>query len=521
MIRAALLAVSLVLVVACDRSGSQSATNSNTDGQPVMISLLQCLPDGRLVPVEGVVSPSLPCPQIEISEFEITNLRKNPVDEYGYICDITVSGSVNSALGDVVPGDDGVIEEIRFFHNDGDKPVGSFPVKGTKGADGELPRPFPFEGNFGFTAEGIAVTEGNNTFRVASRDSVYGLDGHSLWAASFAFPYEDEFESDDEGAVKEPTVVEGPQIVGGGSGGELSLYCFGMKSGSASDRNLRMILDSGNNFVFTAISGSEYLIPVWPEAGSPALFTLRPTMAIQAKAPPDAKIIQALKTHPALASLSPENRFRYGFSQGLGFEGYDIVFDSDNFVQGGVRLSKNLNTLHFSVGLTDAESNSLRGGVEIGADLTALLASGSQSSMPNMMWYFSNLFRVSDPRADEVVLALLVGNLEEVGLGEVSIADWREYFYMCFSEIMGSLIKEAATESESGQGYYLGRALGDALRANVDPTLPERLDEIGKAEFLSRLAEMPFFNPKGRARMATRKQAGLIEGLRRFIAKNG
>ena len=365
------------------------------------------------------------------------------------------------------------------------------------------------------------MTEGNNTFRIVSRDAVYGLDGHSLWAASFAFPYEDDYESDDEDAVKEPTVVEAPQIVGGGSVGELSLYCFALASNSTSAANTRMIVDSGSAFEFTTISGSEYLVPVWPETGSPALFTLRPTMAIQAKAPSDTKVISALNTHPSLASLSPESRFRYGFSQGLGFEGYDLVFDSDHLVKGGVRLSKSLRTLEFSVELADASSKSLCGRAEIGADPPNLFASDSPSSTPSMMWHFANLFRTSDPRADEVVLALLIGNLDEVGLADVSIADWREYFYMCFSEVMEELIKETVTESEVGQGYYLGRALGDALRTNVDPTLPGRLDEIGKAEFLSRLTKMPCFNPKGRGRMAIKKQAGLIDGLRRFIAKNG
>lgn len=521
MFRTLLLAIPHALLLACDQSDSQRAPNSNTGQQSVMISLLQCLPDGRLVPVEGIVSPSLPCPQIDISEFEVTNLRKNPEDEYGYICDITVSGSVESSLCDVIPGANGAIEEIRFFHNDGDNPVGVYPVDGTKGTNGRLPRSFPFEGSFRFTAEGISVTEGNNTFRIVSRDTVYGLDGHSLWAASFAFPYEDEYESDDEDAVKEPTVVEAPQIIGGGSVGELSLYCFALANDSTSAANTRMIVDSGSAFEFTTISGSEYLVPVWPETGSPALFTLRPTMAIQEKAPSDTKVISALNTHPSLASLSPESRFRYGFSQGLGFEGYDLVFDSDHLVQGELRLSKSLRTLEFSIELADASSKSLRGRAEIGADLSDLIASDSQSSMPNMMWYFANLFRTSDPRADELVLALLIGNLDEVGLEDVSIADWREYFYMCFSEVMEELIKKTVTESEVGQGYYLGRALGDALRTNVDPTLPGRLDEIGKAEFLSKLTKMPCFNPKGRGRMAIKKQAGLIDGLRRFIAKNG
>ena len=160
MIRALLLAIPLALLIACDQSDSQRAPKFNTDEQSIMISLLHCLPDGRLVPVEGAVTPSLPCPQIEISEFEVTNLRKNPEDEYGYICDITVSGSVESSLCDVIPGANGAIKEIRFFHNDGENPVGVYPVGGTKGTNGSLPRSFPFEGSFRFTAEGDLCDRG-------------------------------------------------------------------------------------------------------------------------------------------------------------------------------------------------------------------------------------------------------------------------------------------------------------------------------------------------------------------------
>jgi len=93
------------------------------------------------------------------------------------------------------------------------------------------------------------------------------------------------------------------------------------------------------------------------------------------------------------------------------------------------------------------------------------------------------------------------------------------YFYMCFSEIPETLIQESGNESEIAQGYHIGRVTADALRTHIDPTMPDRLDDIGKAEFLLRLAKMPSLDPKLRFSMVPKKQSGLIEWLRRFIGK--
>ena len=118
-------------------------------------------------------------------------------------------------------------------------------------------------------------------------------------------------------------------------------------------------------------------------------------------------------------------------------------------------------------------------------------------------------------------MSLLLGDLSGVGLKGVSIADWRDNFYMCTCELLEALIKETLNESELSQGYYLGRGVADALRTTVDPTRPARLDDIGKAEFLSRLKKMPFFNPKGRGDIVLKRQASLIDGLKRFLGRSG
>jgi hypothetical protein len=465
-----------------------------------MIQLLERLPDGSLVHFYGTVSPSLPCPRISITRFDIGNIRKDPIRDYGYLCDVTVAGTVNSLLCDVLPGEDGTISEVRFFHNDGETQTGVFPVTGEKSTSDDIARPFPYDGRFHFTASGVPVFDGVNIFEITSRDRIYGLDGHSKWSASFALPYEDEFDIQDDEPVQEPTLVDPPTLLSGGTTGELSLYSFGLKSDGSKDQDFRLVLPGGRTFRFSSILGTDILVPVWQDSAAPVLFTLRPTMAIKLNAPSTSFVTTTLDSNPALGSLSPADRFRCGFSFGIGFEGYDMVFDAGMPVKNGAKFSKDLRSIGFDIRVANTAGRTLQR--EATVDITKPLPSPPSvppSGMPDLMWHFASLFRTSDPRADQVVVALLIGDLSEVGLKKLVMEDWRTNFYICFAEIMEELIKLSVNESEAGQGFCLGRAMGDALRTHVDPTLSDRIDEIGKAGFLLRLSKMPYFNPFGRA----------------------
>ncbi len=349
------------------------------------------------------------------------------------------------------------------------------------------------------------------------------MDGYSLWAASFAFPYDDELDDEESERVKEPTVTKRPQFVAGGSGGELALFCFAI-TGERSSENLSLIAGVKQHAAFPlkALPGSERLVPVWPGTSSPAFFTVRPTMQMAPKVPSDAKVTSSMTSHPGVASLSPRERFLYGLAQGLGFEGYDLVFDSENIVIDEARLSEDFTSIRMVVELADAAGVRRRAEVVVGPhrESSPSLATNAYT-MPGLLWHFAHLFRTSDPMADEVVMSLLLGDLSDVGLKGVSIADWRGDFYMCISELLEALIKETLNESELNQGFYLGRGVADALRTTVDPARPARLDEIGKAEFLSRLKDAIFFSPKGRGDIALKRQASLIDGLKRFLGKSG
>lgn len=481
------------------------------------LTILERKLDGKLNPVNGLVWPSLPCPEISVERFEIEKLRQLPGDDSSYVCDISVTGTIRSTICDVIPGKAGTIGEIRFVHNDSEYPVGSFPVDVSKADRGDASALFPFRGAFKFTAKAVPVTEGNNTFRITARDQVYGLDGHSLWAASFAFPFDEGYDPEDEDTVEEPTVIEGPKLVEGGGGGEVSPYCFCLDSGEREADGYRLVIggQDSESFPFISVPGAEGLVAVWPDTAVPAMFTLRPTMAIEAKVPTNHKMLAAIEANPALPE---KTRFVQGFCQGMGFEGYDLVFDPQRIAIGAVRISQDRRGLRFSIGLTDTAGKAIAGEAVVAPDGTSSISiPDSPSALPNMMFHFTDLFRKGDPRADEVVMSLLVGDLSEVGLEDVSLTDWRGYFYMCFSEMLEILIQNTLSNTETAQGYYIGRVVADALRPHVDPKLPERLSEAGKAAFLLRLAEMPALDDGVRAKMATKGGSSLMGGLKRFF----
>ncbi len=485
------------------------------------LSVLQRLPSGKLVPADALFA-SMPCPEIKITNFKIENLRKHSNQEYGYICDVTVSGEVTSSLCDVIPGDRGLIEQVRFYHNDSDQPIGAFAATGSKCVGDTLARPHPFDGRFDFTARALPVSSGNNTFRIAACDKVYGLEGFSLWAASFAFPYDSEFddeEDEEDEGVDEPTVVEGPKFVSGANGGELTLYCIALPvEETATELTLIAGPRQDAAFKFSTLPTGDKRVAMWPGTSSPAFFTFRPTMQMACMMPSESKAASSLASIPGIASFSPRERFIYGFAQGLGFEGYDLIFDSDKIILGGARLSKDLRGMVVTVELVDATGKRQRSETAVGPPQSdSSLKAVSSTSTPSLLWHFSNLFRTSNPLAEEVVMSLLMGDLSAVGLKEISIADWREDFFMSISELLEELIKGTLNDSELEQGYYLGRGIADALRTANELTAQGRNGARNKAEFLTRLRKMPFFSPIGRHGLWLK--IGFTERLKRLFAK--
>lgn len=129
------------------------------------------------------MSSSLPSPEITISNFQVTSTRPSP-DGDGLLANITVSGSLASAVCDITPGGAGRIEEIHAAVNSEPSPDRTIVLNVNKTDNpNDLRRPHPFSATFTRTFPDVPVIEGNNTFSLLATDPVYRLPG----SASVAF----------------------------------------------------------------------------------------------------------------------------------------------------------------------------------------------------------------------------------------------------------------------------------------------------------------------------------------------
>lgn len=477
------------------------------------LELLQLSQDGTLSPVTGALFPSLPSPRVDVIDFKIVNLRKCSKEEYTYLCDISVVGTVTERLCDLTNKAGGTITKVCFYVNDGDDPEGEFPIEVTKLSSGTAARPYPFDGKFSFTAKGVSITEGNNVFRVSAKDDVYGLSGFSLWVCSFEFPYDGEDDVSDPERITEPRIDEGPRWISGGTDGETMVYCFAIPKDQKS--MIHQLIVYGEKDLKLELRDdleNHRSIAVWPDTRLPAYFTLRPTMAISNNVLNDVSVIRELTTHPMLQRLSERDQFVYGFGQGLAYEGYDLVFHADAIAIGAARLSAKGRGLAFNIKLV----RNVNGNAQAVSPFVSSLegepfAMLKGESTPKLFAYFTELFRRSDPRAEEVVLSILTGDYADVGMPELRIGDWRESFYRAMAEMSEVLIMDIKQSPALEHGYFLGRIMADGMRLTVDPKRPDRLDEIGKGEFLIRFSNMPYCKPANRPQYAIDKPIGLLD----------
>lgn len=450
--------------------------------------------------------PSLPCPRVQIDEFKISNIRKKPNQDWPYVCDITVKGSVFSKVAGAANHE---IQTLDFYVNDGDEAFRAIPVEKSSFT---MIEGYPsYDGGFGYTLEEVPVTEGNNTFRIRGKSGVYGNHGFSFWRAVFEFPYEgdDAEELGIESSVAEPSVTDGPEFLSGSIAGEATFYSI-----SASDSSIKSVsltMATGQKLDLPFARRTNHFIATKTDTQQ-TLFTIKPTTALANRPISDSRLQKQIRSAVNSSKYGEREKFMYGFSMGFFYEGADIVFDSDTVVS-GVRLSDDFSGLLIPASIDGSDAAILLpiSPGNVGDDVW---------DFPNLIWYFVSLFRSGDPKADEMVLALLVEDLKDVGLENVSVADWTGNFLCTSAELLEELIKETATESPEIQGYHLGRAFGDTIRFNIDPNHKNIIDDGLKSEFLESLKSLPYFNPRSRGSIAVDKQQGLIDGLKRFMRIN-
>lgn len=449
---------------------------------------------GRVSPLREPLFPSLPSPEVEVSSLVV----ESPRIEAGEIrCDVTIEGRVLSDHCDLMPGDDAVVDQIRVFLNGGEKPLGTYPLRVVKAEAGSASRPFAFEGGFEVRLSGLPVTEGTNTLTVTARDPLYLLDGYTGWSFGIEGTY-----SQALGTYTAFSLSESPECYTDPSQGDLSPYAFFVRWPGELPDGLRLAVGKANPIELPLSKFDGTTAAVWEAGGQLATFTVRLSKEV-AKRPPSQRSDRFLESEvrgrfgsPDNGEITDELDFYTGWGLGVGHEGYDLVFSPDRIVMGGASPSPRMRSLgtEIVVAIKDGDQVIHEQALDFPDGLTA--ASYSQmmaQETPRILWHLSELIRTGAPTSDEVGLALIMSDLSEVGLSEISLHDWRGDLMSSAAEILEHGAELVRAEPPVIRGYRLGRVFGESILAKTEPANPDEANDMLKSEFLTRLFQRPYF----------------------------
>jgi hypothetical protein len=131
--------------------------------------------------IERVPAPelSLPSPVVTLSNVSIQSVSPS-ADGQGLVATIAISGTVESAVCDITPGEKGRITKGYASVNSRPDSNMEFEIGGTKTTSTALRAPFPYQGQFTHTLVDVAVTEGSNILGIMVNDPVYGIPGEAV-----------------------------------------------------------------------------------------------------------------------------------------------------------------------------------------------------------------------------------------------------------------------------------------------------------------------------------------------------
>ena len=446
--------------------------------------------DGKLVPAEGVLWPSLPNPLVQVETFTVQNPREISNESEFLVCDITIKGVITSPLCDVIPGEHGKIDEI-FFNINSSETDQQFPVISKKETSSEPTRPYPFRGTFNINIPKVPITEGNNVFTLSARDKIYGINGQSTWTSSFSY----------DQTTQKVEIDSPPSFSGGSQEGELFLYCLVLPENTPEASVVLTNKDnSKTSFPFQALIDTTPKIATWPETNQIAYFTVRPTTSISIKEPFNRQMMNALKENSSLRTLPDDRQFLYGFHQGLALEGYDIVFDSKHVMTRAISLSENSLQLDLTLPLSLANERAKPMVSTLSSPAkSSFLKPTNQGSLANLHQHLATLSRQNDPLANEIELALLIPNYASIGLKDEIVGDWSQEFNSRLGNVFSEFDDLSKSTSPVIHGLLLSRVIGDSIRPYLDPTLSHRLHNTSTANFLLRLSQSPAADPANRS----------------------
>ncbi len=466
--------------------------------------------------------PSFPCPTVAISSFEIKNIRIG-TKHTDYECDLQIKGIVTNALGSVLAEDDATIEKCSLFVNGSERPVTTLPLKAEKRGAGSGVLSAPFTGELDVLVTGVRITSGNNTFKVAAADKVYGLDGYNMWAATFVLPddSDEDDEKQDKSAIAKPAYSEKAEHVTGGTGGELCLYGL-MVEGVPADEASKLVLTIGQEspvncrMIAAGAQGSYYAKR--PNADLPLLFSFRPPSPGKGDSKVDEIADEKGVNASPSASLPEREAFLAAFSCGFFYYGADLVAGTKTEAIRAVDFSPvtGLLTLHSHISLDNHSLRSFATTLPTKFDSKGFPAANPFTTS-EIAWQLAKLYRVDDPRAKEVTLALLLGDFKDVGLESVKIEDWRSDLFVYLAEILDSLLSDTKRNFPNEQGYLVGRCFSEITRLCMKPGTNFQLGITPKSVVLTQLLKSHFFSDAKTLSPIKSKKTSIVETLKKFF----
>jgi len=463
--------------------------------------------------VKDGVLPSLSSPLTKVSSFQVKNER---LKEGNPVCDLSVKGVVDWEWWGIWPDGEKAVERGAVFVNHADKPTAIFDVKF------DASQTNGFLGEFAVELQDLPVTSGNNVFKFAISDRIFGIEGNTSWAVSFDVPDDDEDDDDEEGKQRQrvaPVTAGKPELVEEGSAGEIFLYTLVFKGFPTSDVS-KVVVTLGNERALschlTAQNTNGWHFIKRPYAEVPLFFVFRPSYSAEAARGDLARHMRSVRTLPG-KDLPAREAFMAAYSSGVFFHGGDVVAGDGLIAEGVVKLLPDSGALvlHGHVSVDQAPLK------DFNLPLPSRFeAAGFTEEKPmvlrELMWRLAKLHRDGDTRTNEIALCMLLGDYTDVGLPDAKFPGWRGELLQMSSDLLSETFEHRKSQSPSEQGFWIGRCVGECLRIAMKPNGPCPLYETSKSKFLSKLLETSLLKEES---PSSAKPSSLMDTLRAIFGK--
>lgn len=266
-------------------------------------------------------------------------------------------------------------------------------------------------------------------------------------------------------------VTSGPEIIQSPPEGESHLYTLAIEDPSfAHDAHLTVEIPgdkksglAGLPTAHDAVTGWRYLC--LPGSNYPAMFTLELGRKYDGRAGVSLKHNKLLKGRPEAAVLPPDQKFRFGFHLGMGFSCVDVVFGKERWILKGIHYDQETGGMMMPVVVRPGRGKSEKVRVKLPSQLVSHgLEAPALFEICELCLYSIQLFAAGDPRAENLVLAFLTDDWEDIGLKGFEIRDCRNVLFLYGPEIFYELCKSLIGHDPLDHGVHLGQAVGGMYR---------------------------------------------------------